>query len=400
MPKKPGKGEKIKVLHVITRLIIGGAQENTLFTVEGLMKDDRFEAALVTGPPLGPEGSLIERARKNGVDMTLIPEMRREINPFLDLVTFIKLYRFLKRKRYDIVHTHSAKAGVLGRFAARLAGVPLVIHTVHGLSFHSYQNRLLNFLYANLERLAGRFSDFCVCVGEVMLRQAVAAGVCTAGRTRVIYSGIELEKYESGRQANEKERLGIAPDAPVVGKIARLFHLKGHEHLLRAAAAVKKEFPGVRFILVGDGILKDDLKRQAGELGIEENVIFAGLAEPDRIPSLINTMDVLVHVSFREGLPKAAVQALAAGKPVVAFAVDGAPEVVIEGKTGHLVPPADEEKLAEAVIDLLKNRGRAKKWGEEGRRIIREKFDVDLMVQRLKELYLELLLKTKNGFKD
>ncbi len=387
-------GEKIKVLHVITRMIVGGAQENTLFTMERLGKDDRFEALLATGPALGPEGSLIGELEKKGVRSVLIPELRREVNPFLDVIALVKLYRLLRRGRFSVVHTHSAKAGILGRAAARLAGTPVIVHTVHGLPFHPYQNRLLNFLYFRMELLARNWCDLFVCVGEAMAKELVRTGISPPEKIRVVHSGIELEKYRQAAPDREwQARLGPAGDAPVVGKIARLFHLKGHEHLFAAAVAVKRDFPGVKFLLVGDGILKPKLEARARKLGIAGNVFFTGLVPPERIPALISLMDVVVHVSFREGLPRAVVQGFALGRPAVAFAVDGAPEVVLEGKTGHLVPPGDTEGLAAGIVDLLRNREKARAWGREGKRLVEEKFDAEKMGGQIIALYLELLEK-------
>ena len=259
--------KELKVLHIITRLILGGAQENTLFTVEGLMERGHC-VTLATGPAVGPEGSLIERARKNGVDLIIIPALRREINPFRDTLAFFNLYRLIKQGGYDIVHTHSSKAGILGRLAARLAGCRVILHTIHGLPFHPYQNRFLNWIYLTSEKMVEGFTARLIVVAEPLAQQAVKAGLARPDRFVTIYSGIEMEKFtESGGKGREiRAKFGIPEDAPVIGKVARLFHLKGHDYLLSAAPEIVRAFPEVRFLLVGDGILRRNLEEKVKEM--------------------------------------------------------------------------------------------------------------------------------------
>ncbi|MCK4262165.1 glycosyltransferase, partial [bacterium] len=176
-----------KVLHIITRLILGGAQENTILTVEGLQKKSQYQVDLATGPPIGPEGSLVEDAKGRGINLIMVPEMRREINPWRDFLTFIKLYRLIKRGNYDIVHTHSAKAGILGRLAAKLAGIKVIVHTIHGLPFHEYQNRWISRFYVLCERLAGVFTDKIITVAEVMTEKALTAKIAPREKFVTIY---------------------------------------------------------------------------------------------------------------------------------------------------------------------------------------------------------------------
>ena len=386
-------GWKVRVLHIITRLIIGGAQENTLWTVKGLMRLDRYDVKLISGPPLGLEGSLVEEAKKDGVHLIIFPQLRRAISPFLDVMSLLKLYRFIKKERIQIVHTHSSKAGILGRLAAKLARVPVIIHTIHGLPFHPYQNRALNWLYRKLERLAGSWTTKIITVSDAMLEGASSAGVAPKEKFITIYSGIETGKFVDLKCDVRaiKARFGIPVNAPVVGKIARLFPLKGHEYLMQAAPLIVKEFPDVRFLLIGDGILKEGLRNEAKRLGILDNFVFAGLILPDDIPPLIYAMDVLVHTSLREGLARAIPQALLCAKPVVTFDIDGAREVVKDGRTGYIVLPKDTKALAEKVISLLKDRTKSSQFGEEGKRIAAPLFGVDTMVERIDALYRELI---------
>ena len=397
-----------KVLHIITRLILGGAQENTILTVEGLQKKSQYQVDLATGPPIGPEGSLVEDAKGRGINLIMVPEMRREINPWRDFLTFIKLYRLIKRGNYDIVHTHSTKAGILGRLAAKLAGIKVIVHTIHGLPFHEYQNKWLNRFYVLCERLAGIFTDKIITVAEVMTEKALTAKIAPREKFVTIYSGMELDKFLKpevgpaderkqvgigpGVEAAERRRsLGIEEDAPVVGKVARLFHLKGHKYLLEAGAQVVKVYPKARFLLVGDGILRGNLERQAEDLGIRENVLFAGLVPKEEIPELLAIMDVVVHTSLREGLARVLPQALASGKPVISFDIDGAREVIRDGETGYLVPARDSRKLAEAIIEILGDEDKARRMGEAGRRLVDPNFRAEMMVDKIAGVYEELI---------
>ena len=399
-----------RVLHIITRLILGGAQENTILTVEGLQKKRQYQVDLATGPPIGPEGSLVKDARGRGLNLIMVPEMRREINPWRDFLTFIKLYRLIKRRNYDIVHTHSTKAGILGRLAAKLAGVTVVIHTIHGLPFHEYQNRWINRFYVLCERLAARLTHKLISVAEVMTEKALTVKVAPLRKFVTIYSGMELDKFlEPGVEpaderkqveigpgveaAKKRRKLGIEEDAPVVGKVARLFHLKGHKYLLEAAAQVVKVYPKAKFLLVGDGILRGKLERQAGDLGIKGNVLFTGLVPKEDIPGLLAVMDVVVHTSLREGLARVLPQALACGRPVISFDIDGAREVIKDGETGYLVPAGDSRKLAEAIIDVLGDKDKARRMGEAGRKLVEPNFRAEVMVDKIAEVYEELLVR-------
>jgi len=384
----------MRIVHIITRLILGGAQENTLYTCEDLMGRGH-EVTLVTGPALGPEGELVERARQKGVPLVFVDALRRAINPWRDAASYFALKRILRNAGPHVVHTHSSKAGVLGRKAARAAKVPIVVHTIHGLPFHPYQSALLNRLYVALERKAARASDAVISVADAMTEKALAEGVAPAEKFTTIYSGMEVEPFldDSDDGSAVRAELGIPPGALVVGKVARLFHLKGHEDLLRAAAKVVEKVPAAYFLLVGSGILEARLRRLAAELGVAERVVFAGLVPPARIPTMIKAMDVLVHASYREGLARALVQALLSARPVVAYDLDGAPEVVLHGRTGYLVRAGDWRTMAERLIELLENENFRRELGRRGREHCRLAFRHEYMSERIEALYLELARK-------
>lgn len=388
------QAQPIRVLHIITRMIVGGAQENTLLSVEGLDRLPEYEVTLLSGVDHGREGELLSRARET-TRLIVLPEMGRSINPLSDLVAFWKLYRLIKEGRYHIVHTHSSKAGVLGRWAAKFAGTPLIVHTLHSLVFHDYQPWLVNRAWWLAKKICAPITDYFISVSRIISEKAIAAGIAPPAMFRTIYSGMELDwflNFKADTAAIRRE-FGIPADVPVVGKVARLFPLKGHDELMDAAPAIVARHPNVRFFLIGDGILLEHLQQRARELGILDNFVFAGLIPRERIPEMIAVMDVLVHTSLREGLARVLPQALAMGKPCVSFDIDGAPEVVITDKTGYLVQPNDAAGLAEGVSKLLADPALRAEMGAAGRKLVDPAFRAETMVREIAEVY-EQLMKT------
>ncbi|MFW6457094.1 MAG: glycosyltransferase family 4 protein [Planctomycetota bacterium] len=386
----------IRVLHLITRMILGGAQENTLLTCEGLHDDPYWDVTLVTGPAVGPEGELMSRAYQHDIDTIVVPSLRRSINPWRDTAAFDRILRIIRHIRPTILHTHSSKAGILGRFAAQIARTPITIHTVHGLPFHRNLSHLSNAAFISGEWAGAHCSDAIICVADAMTEQALNAGVGSPDQYTTIHSGMEVEKFLAAdhHRKDARKALGFEPDDIVIGKIARLFPLKGHKYLLEAAPKIIDRCPHVKLLFVGNGVLRETLETRARELRIRDRIVFAGLVDPSRIPHMIGAMDILVHASLREGLPRAIVQALLGGRPVVSYDVDGAPEVVIDDVTGHLVPPRSVQKLAEAVIGLVKNPEHARAMGREGQRRFTHQFRASTMVQKIQEVYRQQLAKT------
>ncbi len=384
---------KIKIAHIITRMILGGAQENTLLTCRGLHESGDYDVTLVTGPAIGPEGELLSQAERLGLKVILVPELRRAIDPRRDWASTRALRRIIRDLRPQIVHTHSSKAGILGRYAAHAERVPVVVHTIHGLPFHPYETGWRNALYKWLERKAASWSDRIVCVADAMTDQAVAAGVADRSKFVTIYSGMEAEAFlECGAERQEMRRqLGFRDDEFVIGKVARLFGLKGHEYVIEAARRIREAHPNARFLFVGDGILRGALEEQARRLGVGEAIVFAGLIPASRVPAYISAMDALVHASLREGLARVLPQSLLAGKPVVSFDVDGAREVVIPGETGWLVPPKSVDGLVAALCEAIARPERAAAMAAKGRDLCRGRFRWQTMVSRLDALYRELL---------
>ena len=382
----------MRVVHIITRLIIGGAQENTLLTVEDQHRDYGDEVTLITGPGLGPEGSLMERALRGGFRTVIVPELRRSISPWRDWSSYRSLLRTLRDTRPQIVHTHSSKAGILGRAAAAKAGIPSV-HTIHGASFHRNQNGVINAAYVAAERWAARRCERLISVCDAMTEQYVAAGVAPREKFVTIYSGMEVEPFLNPPQpaADVRRELGFEPEHVVVGKVARRFHLKGHDDVIAAAKALVPRHPQVRFLFVGDGILREQYEREIEAAGLREYFRFTGLVPPERVPELIHAMDVVVHASLREGLARVLPQALIAGRPVVTYDIDGAREVAITGETGYLLRPRDVTGMVEALEQLIANPELRRRLGETGREHFTEQFRHQTMTRRIREVYAEVL---------
>ncbi len=373
-------------------MIVGGAQENTLLSVIGLDQMPEYEVTLMSGIDKGREGELLSMAREK-CRLIIVPEMGRSINPFSDLIAFWKIYRLIRQGHYHIVHTHSSKAGVLGRVAAWLAGTPIIVHTLHSLVFHDYQPWFINKSWRGIKKMCAPITDYFISVSEIIVQKAIKAGIDKPEKFRTIYSGMELDWFLNAKFDSKKVRreFGIPEDAPVVGKIARLFPLKGHDQLMDAAPEIVKRVPDVRFFLIGDGILLEHLQAQAREYGILENFVFAGLVDRGRIPEMISAMDIVVHTSLREGLARVLPQSLAMGKPCVSFNIDGAPEVVINDKTGYLVEVYDNKGLAKAISQLLENPELRRQMGENGRRHVDPAFRTETMVREIAEVYQMLL---------
>jgi glycosyltransferase involved in cell wall biosynthesis len=319
--------------------------------------------------------------------------MRRAIHPWHDWQAYRGVRRILREFRPDVVHTHSAKGGVLGRLAAHALRVPAIVHTVHGAPFHPYQHAAARNLFRWCETYAARRCHLLVSVADAMTDLLVDAGVAPREKFTTVYSGMDVEPFLAASQHRDRvrEELGYTDQHVVFGKIARLFHLKGHEFLIAAAARVVQTCPQVRFLLVGDGLLRNELEQQIHRAGLDAYFQFTGLVAPERIPELLGAMDALVHVSLREGLARALPQALIAGRPVVSYDVDGAREVTLDGQTGFLLPPRSIEPLAEALIRLAGDAALRERLGRCGCERFTEQFRHQHMTRQLRGLYERLL---------
>jgi glycosyltransferase involved in cell wall biosynthesis len=383
----------IRVLHPITRLIIGGAQENTMLTADlmnkGAVGDGRYQIAILSGPQTGPEGSLIEEVRARGTPLTIMPELRRELSPANDLKALVKLAKMMRSGRYQIVHTHSSKAGVLGRVAAKMARVPVIVHTVHGWSFHQQLTpRKLHF-YVALEKIGDWCGHAAILVAEQDRAKGLAQGIRAADYV-VIRSGIELDRFGHPQvaPAEMRQQLGIPSDALVVGSVTRLSPQKAPLDLIDAFGHIQRQFPHAWFVVVGDGPLRPDVEARIQQLGLGDRLILTGLRRD--VPELMAAFDIFVLSSLWEGLPRVLPQAMASGLPIVCTAADGTAEAIEEGVNGFLVGKGETAVLAARVLQLLQDGELRRTMGEKGR-CRAPQFSAETMVQEIDTLYRRLL---------
>ena len=368
-------------------MIVGGAQENTLFTCQGHLERGH-DVTLITGPSPGPEGELLNRFCPKGLKIIEVPELIRSINPLKDWKAYHALRRLFREGQYDVVHTHASKAGILGRLAAWKENVPFVVHTVHGQAFHQYQNALVNQAYIWAERFAAKRCHRIFAVAQSMIEQCVVAGVAPREKYKVVYSGMDIDAFVNAKEDQAlRAQLGIPPEAPVIGKIARLFPLKGHDVLIKAATKVVRQFPDAIFLIIGNGILREKLENEINKLGLSGNFVFTGLVSPEEVCRYTPLMDVLAHLSLREGLPRSVVQALASAVPVVAYALDGTPEVVLDGETGLIAKTEDADDVADKICALLSQPELRRKMGAAGQALVKERFSWRRMCDVLEDEY-------------
>lgn len=383
----------MRVMHVITRMIVGGAQENTLLNCLDLIHNFGDNVLLVCGPALGPEGDLLQLSKYQGLNVCFVEELKREISLQDDWNAYRKIRSILRSFRPQVVHTHSAKAGVLGRLAAWQESVPAIIHTVHGSPFYVGQHVHERVIFNFMERLAACWCDRFISVSDAMTRQMVSHGIAPLSKFSTIYSGFDVKAFLSCSElrSENRKKFGFSDDDIVVGKIARLFDHKGHHDVISALNKLAHKSSKVKILFVGDGILRTELESRVTRLGLAERCVFVGLLRPDEIPGALSAVDILVHASLREGLARAISQAIAAAKPIVAYDLDGTPEVVIDGKTGFLIPAGDTEKLGEKILQLSTNNTLRSTMGSEGRRLFASQFDHVNMTTAVRAVYKRVL---------
>ena len=388
--------DKTTVVHIITKLELGGAQQNTLFTVANL-ECRKYEPVLISGT----EGILVEDAKKlKDVKVYLVPELVREIRPFRDVISFLKIRRILKelKKPFSniIVHTHSSKAGILGRWAARVAGINLIIHSIHGYSFNDYQPSFLRAFYIFIERVTSLVTTRFIAVSKANIEKGIAERIFTKDKALLIRSGIDIREFQEvkGERMKKKEELGTDARCPLVAMIACFKTQKSPLDFVKIARIVSDNISEIRFLLVGDGVLRSEIEELIKKLGMDGKILLLGWRND--IPEILSCIDVLVLTSLWEGLPRVFPQAMALGVPVVATEVDGAPEAIKNGINGYLLPPKDINAMAEKVIYLIRHPEKAQEMGEKGKGLVGE-FDIWKMLAQQEELYTSLLKSDKES---
>lgn len=402
----------MRILHISTRLILGGSQENTVLSCEGQARLGH-EVHLAFGPIYGPEGSLLERVSAfrtddgRGITTHVVPNLVREINVIKDWRGYQELRRLIRELRPDIVHTHSSKAGIVGRAAAweefshPAADLRMgIVHTIHGPPFHAHEKKSRNELYIAMEKFAAKWCHVIVSVCDAMTQQFRDAGIGRPEQYVTVYSGMEVEPFlnpASPDQTREAVRasLGLGSGEIAIGTVARLAELKGHDDVLDALAPDLRANTALKLLWVGDGWWRERLTARIAKLRLSNQVILTGLVPPERVPGLMRAMDLLIHPSYREGLPRTVPQALLAGTPVVASDVDGTREACIDHETGRLFPVGDKTRLRAAVRWMLDDPVRARQTVEKGRELCRERFDARTMVRELEGVYARVIAEAR-----
>jgi len=382
--------EQIRVLEVV-EATTAGVKKHVLSLVKTL-DQARFSVAVacprVRSQAYGDTSFVEELARLGRIPVSLV-EMRREIHIFADTKALAALYRIIQKGRYHIVHAHSSKAGVLGRLAARWAGIPVILYTPHGFAFRGVRNRLLRWAYIQIERLCSLWTDRIICVSLTERQEAFGHRIAPANRLVVIENGLDLgECVPLPDPQTKKRQLDLDPDAPIVGTIGRLSWDKGFQYFLESAVEVTKAYPRAQFLIVGDGEARRDLEHLAMDLGISPRTIFTGF-RPDSL-EVLALMDIFVLASPYEAMPYTVLEAMASAKPVVAIEGTGAQDAVRQGETGLLVPPRAPEALAADIVEKLRDKARAQAMGLAGREVVASRFTLAQMVHQTEELYTTL----------
>ena len=392
MSSRPSE-PRIKVLRIISRMNIGGPAIHVTNLNSGL-DPDRYVSLLVSGTENPGEGSLRDLAESAGVEVTVIPQIRSaaSLGP-RDVLALFKLYRLMRRERPQIVHTHESKAGFLGRLAARIAGVPIVLHTYHGHVLRGYYGPLKSWALRRMEQLLALLTDRLIAVSEQVKRDLVQYRVARSEKISVVPLGFDLEPFLSSEvhRGSFRREMNLNGSTRLVGIVGRLFPIKNHRLFLDAAALVSAEEPASRFVVVGDGVLRQELDQYARDLSIRDMVIFTGWRRD--LPRIYADLDVLVVSSDNEGTPVSAIESMASGCPVVATRVGGIPDVISDGDTGYLVPAGDADALASRILSLLRDDQEVSRLRAAARAFARDRYNLQRLISDIQAIYENLISK-------
>ncbi len=379
----------IRIMNITSRLTVGGPAVYVTLLTEKLGAPD-YESTLVSGMIDPKEGDMTYYAEQHGVHPVVISELGRGLNPIRDTITLWKVYRLIREMQPDIVHTHTAKAGYVGRMAAWMAGVPVIIHTFHGHVLRGYFTPRTTLIFLWLERLTARMSDTVITLTDSLRRElAEEYHIARKGHITVLPLGFDLDSFaRTPRKVGTfRQAWAIPVDAPLIGIVGQLMPVKNHGLFLEAAARVKKRLPNARFVIVGDGETRADTEAKVDALGLREAVTFTGW-QRDLTP-IYSDLDALVISSLNEGTPVTVIEALSAGCPVVATSVGGLPDLLSQGKFGKLVKPEDADALAEGILETLAN----PPDGKPAQAVMLDRYGIDRLIKDLDGLYRGLLAK-------
>jgi len=388
-----------KIIHVITRMDMGGSAQNTLLTCLGLDKK-KYEIILAHGRSLESamtqlEKEIVDRqlneAKKKGVTILSLDPMVRKIDPISDFKTLLTLLRLFKKEKPDIVHTHTSKAGILGRLAAWITRVPIIIHTPHGHVFWGHFRKIFSAIFFIIEKIMEPMTDRFIALTKGEKKDYLKLALTRKEKIKTIHSGVDVGRFMDIRinVLDKKSMFGIPPDAIVVGTVGWLLPIKGPMVLLKAMEGVWKHYPDIKLVYVGKGELEEGLKDKAAEMNVTDKVHFLGWRED--IPELMQIMDIFVLPSLNEGMGRVLIEAMASSKPVIGSDVGGVPDLVVPGVNGLLVPPGNAQELSGAILKLIKDKALRKQMGQQGKRRVAQ-FDISNMIDKIDRLYEEMLM--------
>ena len=391
--------KKNKIIHIITRMDMGGSAQNTLQTCIGLAH--KYNTILVCGPTHESEMSAAERkqvykqveeAKGRGIRFVIVPSLIRAIQPIADVTALHTIYRLLKYEKPEIVHTHTSKAGLLGRWGAKIAGVPHVVHTPHGHVFHGHFSGLLSYAFRILEKITSLITEKIIALTNGERKDYLRYAVAKEKQLDTIHSGVDIQRFMNNVQNDGAEKtkdgLGLDKGTIVVGTVGWLLPIKGPMHLFNALKLVWQKFPNVNLVYVGQGEEGTRIRHEADRLGFTNRIHFLGWR--DDVENLLPLLNIFVLPSLNEGMGRVIVEAMAAGLPVVASDTGGIPDLVVHGKTGFLFPPGDERALADSIVRLIEDPDLAKRMGDAGRERC-HRFSLQSMLDKLDRLYQEVL---------
>ena len=388
--RRPAASRKVRVLRLFSRLNIGGPAIHVILTTAGL-DPERYDSLLVVGREGDREGNFLGLAEAKGIPLRIIPTFGRRIDPLRDLITLVRLVRLMRRERPDIVHTHTAKAGALGRLAARLAGVPVIVHTFHGSIFDGYFGPAVAGFFQWVERILATGTDAIVAVSERVAADLVERKIAPRNKVEVVPLGLELGRFQDVEiwRGELRRELGLPLQAKLMGSVGRLVPIKDLNTLLHAMIELSATQPEAILLIVGDGPERPALEKQAQRLGLGSRVRFLGFR--DDLERIYADLDVAVNCSLNEGTPVSLIEAMASGVPVVATSVGGTPDLLEEGRLGTLVPPANSKALANGLAEILSRSESLPKGAMRARRRIHKRFGLERLLSDLDRLYLRLL---------
>jgi glycosyltransferase involved in cell wall biosynthesis len=378
------KEKYMRILHIITRLDKGGSADVLLDLSAGL-KGMGHDVYIAAGPTLHPQTDIDAFSLRSGIPVYHIRHLTRDCYPLQDFLSFFEILKIIRKVKPDILHTHTSKAGFIGRIAGRIAGIKVAVHMPHGHVFYGYFNKIKTRIFVYLEKIASMFSDKIVTLTDIEKLEYLDEKIAPDNKIVAIPCGIDVDKFSSAQNTVRNE-FGISPDMPVIGWVGRAESVKGGEYFLRACQLIKKEMPHARFLVVGDGSLQGEMEALANSLNLSNEVKFAGYRTD--MPEIMNSIDLLLHTPLNEGLGRVILEAMACGKPIVATNVGGIPEIVEHGIHGFLVPPGDCASMAKESLRILKDTELAWRLGNACRKKALN-FSTKQMVRKIHNLYSE-----------